>query len=341
MANLRAAGVNVVKRGTAGPKIAIQARRETIIAAGAIWTPWLLQRSGLGPREVLESAGIPVLKDFPGVGANFQGHPGGGGSWNLTNNLFPNAGTIWVNATFMEEARKEYEEKGTGPYTMSRGNQAAFLPLKTVNPNWQKIISDLLAQDPGTYLPESYDQNLTAGYVAQRNITASLFSRTDNAAFEIAFQGAGIGGGSLQRTFSRGTINIDAKNPLSQPLIDYRTLTNPIDVANFVAVFRYARNIMSQDALRGLGPVELRPGKNVTEDAEIEKWLREQLVSPSFAHPSGTAAMMPEEFGGVVGPDLRVWGTRRLSVVDASVMPLIPASHLTSSVYMVAEKVGS
>ena len=265
-------------------------------------------------------------------------HPVGGTVWNFTNDLFPNPGALVNNATFNEEARREYDQNRTGPFTIARGNQATFLPLKTVNPEWQTIINALLSQNAEAYLPSTYDKNLTDGFIAQRNVTAALFQTTDNAAFEFAFGGGPLSGGAIQRTLSRGTITINTTDPLSIPLVDYRTFSNPIDVANAVAMLRYVRKYNSQPALQSLGPVELAPGLNVTSDADIEKSLRNFLFAPSFAHPSGTAAMLPEEFGGVVRPDLRVWQTRRLSVVDASVFPLIPASHLCTTVYAVAEK---
>lgn len=335
--NLRAVGIDVIKRGTTGPPIAIQARRETIIAAGAIWTPWLLQRSGIGPRAVLEAAGIPVLKDMPGVGANFQDHPMTFSIWNLTNEPFPTPSQLFRNQTFTAQARQEYEQNRTGPFTVARGNQVAFLPLKTINPAWETVVNALLTQDARAYLPEAYDKNLTDGYIAQRNVTANLFLRDDNAVVEYVFNGGPINP-VLQRPVSRGTINIDPSNPLGDPQVSYRTFSNPIDMANLVAAFKYARRYMSQPALQSLHPVQLLPGANVTADADIEKYLRNMLVFPSFAHASGTAALMPEEYGGVVSIDLRVWGTRRLSVVDASVFPMIPATHLCTSVYAVAEK---
>ena len=61
-------------------------------------------------------------------------------------------------------------------------------------------------------------------------------------------------------------------------------------------------------------------------------------MRPSFYHPVGTAALGPKDQGGVVGSDLKVHGVERLRVVDASVMPLIPGTHTSSTVYAVAEK---
>ncbi|KAF2733532.1 alcohol oxidase [Polyplosphaeria fusca] len=336
---LRAVGVNVVKRGTAGPKIAIQSKRQVILAAGAVWTPWLLQRSGLGPKSVLEAANIPVIKDIPGVGANLQDHPYSAPPSKFTNDLIPSPEYLLANATAYEEAKREYEQSRTGPLTLARGHQAAFLPLKTWQPQWKDLIRALLSQTASNYLPAGYDKNLTDGFIAQRNVVANLFNQTDNAAVEFNFGPVPLNGGALLRTLSRGTVTLNATDPLAAPLVDFRTFTNPIDVANAVAAIRYSHRVNSQPALKGLGPVGYIPELNATSDSEIEKALRESLMLPSFSHMSGTAAMLPEQYGGVVGPDLGVYGIRKLSVVDASIIPLIPATHLTATVYAVAEKV--
>jgi choline dehydrogenase-like flavoprotein len=93
--------------------------------------------------------------------------------------------------------------------------------------------------------------------------------------------------------------------------------------------------------MQELDPVELAPGANVTCDGDLRRALR-SIIGPSFQHPCCTAAMMPKELGGVVGPDLLVHGVKALRVVDASITPLIPAAaHTSSTVYAVAEKVCS
>ena len=105
-----------------------------------------------------------------------------------------------------------------------------------------------------------------------------------------------------------------------------------------VAAVKKQRGLMATDAMQELGPIELMPGANITSADEIRTALT-QLVQPTYAHLTSTCSMMKREYGGVVGPDLLVYGVQGMSIVDASIMPLIPATHTSSTVYAVAEKV--
>lgn len=90
--------------------------------------------------------------------------------------------------------------------------------------------------------------------------------------------------------------------------------------------------------MQEVGAVETNPGTNVTTDDEIAASIR-TFATSTWAHPVGTLAMMKKEYGGVVDSTLSVYGVQGLRVVDASIMPLIPATHTSSTVYAVAEKV--
>jgi choline dehydrogenase-like flavoprotein len=322
---LAAVGVNVVKRGGSGDKIVVKARKEVIVAAGAVWTPWVLQRSGIG--------------HLPGVGANFQDHPIGGGLWNWTQNApSPTQNDVVANKSFYEVAKKEYDQSRTGPLTVARGNQAGFLPLKVVAAEkWKGLVDAIAAQDATPFLPSMYEETLLAGFKAQQKLTAELLARDDSAAYEFPFGGGPLGSGVLQRPLSRGTININTSDPLSGPVVDYRTFSNPLDLQVAIPIVGFVRKFNSLNAFAGLGAVELTPGTNVTSDAAIAKFLTSSFA-PTFAHPAGTASMLPEEHGGVVGPDLMVYGVKGLSVIDASIIPYLPATHICTTVYAVAEK---
>jgi choline dehydrogenase len=137
---------------------------------------------------------------------------------------------------------------------------------------------------------------------------------------------------------SRGTVNIDPADPNGEPLVDYRMLSNPVDLRVAIALFRGVRNFFnSQGEVKRLSPIETKPGVNITSDADIAKYLLTTL-NPSQYHPVGTAAMVPLRLGGVVDDELKVYGVDGLSVVDASIIPLIPGGTTQSTVYAIGEK---
>jgi len=102
---------------------------------------------------------------------------------------------------------------------------------------------------------------------------------------------------------------------------------------------RWTRRHWKNPVLARFTPVEVTPGIAAQSDDEIIKALLEQgSLTGTWAHQSGTCSMLPERYGGCVSSDLRVYGTKRLSIVDASVIPLIPAAHLQATMYAIAEK---
>lgn len=90
--------------------------------------------------------------------------------------------------------------------------------------------------------------------------------------------------------------------------------------------------------MQEIGTTESYPGANITSDHDIAASIR-TFATSTWSHPSGSLSMMKREYGGVVDSKLRVYGVKRLRVVDASIMPLIPGTHTSSTVYAVAEKV--
>lgn len=93
---------------------------------------------------------------------------------------------------------------------------------------------------------------------------------------------------------------------------------------------------MRSDPFKPYAPIELLPPPELNGDA-LRQWVRDSYVS-SVYHPVGTASKKPRALGGVVDEELNVYGTKRLRVVDASVMPFLPAANTQQTVYMIAEK---
>jgi choline dehydrogenase-like flavoprotein len=204
--------------------------------------------------------------------------------------------------------------------------------------DYQRFISNLSAQSPATYLGPEIGSSVINGFDVQKNVLGRLLAAEDAAAYEASIGGTCGRALVLLRPLSRGSININATAPTEDPVVDFRTFTNPLDVEQAVAFVQYTRQWMNTPTLAQLGPIEITPGANVTDYAGLVKHVRATSFPTSF-HPSGTAAMMPRNLGGVVGSDLKVYGVEGLSIVDASIIPLIPASHLSATVYAVAEKV--
>lgn len=155
---------------------------------------------------------------------------------------------------------------------------------------------------------------------------------------ESAFGGGAGLGVALQKPFSRGTIRINSTDPFANPVVDYRVMSNPVDMDIFVEMVKTNRKVLTMAALAPLQPSLSNPSPSVQSDEDIKTAIRANLT-PTFAHPSSTCSMLKLEHGGVVGPDLLVYGISGLSIVDASIIPMTPATHLSSTVYAVAEKV--
>ncbi|KAF2157454.1 GMC oxidoreductase [Myriangium duriaei CBS 260.36] len=335
---LTASGVSMTSR-LDNTTSQVFASKEVILAAGAIHTPQILQLSGIGPKSVVEAAGIQSKLDLPGVGANFQDHPVAFMNFNISNQASPNSDST-LDPAYNASAYAQYLANRTGIYSSGRGNGVAFLSLPQITDDFDSIVSKVKAQNARDYLPSAYaDPTLLAGFSAQRDILETRYGCSTTAVSEHPFSGgSGTWLGALQKPLSRGTITLNPVSPQGQPVIQYNTIQNPVDADLLIAIIRRIRKYWAADALKSLSPVETIPGAAVQTDDALLAALRGGLLQPSFAHPSGSCAMMPKEKGGVVGSDLLVYGTQRLSIIDASIIPLIPAAHLQASMYAVAEK---
>lgn len=339
--DLNAVGVRVRSREDNSTET-VSASAEVILAAGAVNTPKLLQLSGIGPRDVLEAAGVDVLRDAPGVGANFQDHPYLVTNWSLSNMAFPSLGDLSTNATYNASAWDEYLVNHTGPYSVAMRNSAIFLPLANFTSRSNSVLEELESDDSyAECLPAVYRESdeLLKGYEAQRRLIISQYNSSRAAVAEIPVYAGGIDRGALVKPLSRGIIALDPADPYGNPIVQFNALSYPLDKKLFIELVRYIRDMYKEPLLAGYEPSEVMPGPQLQTDDEImDALISADAVHPTFAHPSCTCAMMPEDLGGVVGPTLLVYGTGKLSVVDASIIPLVPATHLQSTVYAIAEK---
>lgn len=198
------------------------------------------------------------------------------------------------------------------------------------------IAKDVKLQEPTAYLPNTIKE-LTAGFAIQKDVLTEAMLSKECAVLEYPFAGGPRASILLLKPLSRGSINLNTTRPTAEPVVDYRALSNPVDQRIFFDMFRYIRSFHKTPTMAQLSPVETDPGTNITTDEQLMIAMKSWVMAPSNAHAIGTAAMMPRDKGGVVGPDLLVYGTSGLSI--GSIMPLIHGTHTHETVYAVAEKV--
>ncbi|KAI5788595.1 hypothetical protein FPQ18DRAFT_294584 [Pyronema domesticum] len=337
--NKRATGVLYAPNPTHTSQT-VYCRREIILAAGAIHTPRLLLLSGVGPPALLCNLPIPIVAPLPGVGANLQDHPSVWSTPFYSITLPPQfPDPAWMkNATYAAERLAEYRENRTGPMTVSFGNHASFLPLPLITPSLYKALIEEARKNPIASSLHTDDPTVVAGYQKQRELLLSSFSTNKTATNELV-----IGPEMAPRVFnllhplSRGFVSISSADPWKKPVVDYRTFSDPLDLKILVQMMGFVRRFMKSEGMAIFNPIEVSPGGKVKGERELEE-LMKMSAFPGTDHQCGTAAMMPQEMGGVVDARLRVYGTKGLRVVDSSVIPVIQGGHLVAGVYAVAEK---
>jgi choline dehydrogenase-like flavoprotein len=193
-----------------------------------------------------------------------------------------------------------------------------------------------LNKSSGNGIPSTAPSSVQKGYRIQKEILKGQILRHDTGIFEIMANSWGQLTVAAQKTFSRGTVRPSTSSMFDQPVIDPRYCSDPIDCEIIVLGLQLNTKLINTKAMR-----ELMPEPESAFDTTDGKALMSQAMKKitTERHPSGTAAMMPLELGGVVDSELRVYGTCNLRVADASIMPLIPSAHLQARVYAIAEKV--
>lgn len=279
-----------------------------------------------------------------------------------------NPSNLTQNATFAALQQAEFDTKRTGPFAGGH-NAVVFLTASDVT-RPSRFLEMVEKQSSSTatelsYLPSVYanSSTLRAGFGAQKELLSRALVSRQSTQAESPVAGDTYALVVLQKPFARGTIYIDPRNPMDGgPLIDFQTMANPIDMEMLLESMKFIRKWSATSAMSVLSPVEQWPNTDFAEkkqailqsadpskahalvpdqgveDERLRIHIRSNAES-GIGHESGTCAMMPLELGGVVGPDLLVHKVRRLSVVDSSIMPLIPSTNLCATVYAVAEKV--
>ncbi|KAI7264019.1 GMC oxidoreductase [Hortaea werneckii] len=330
---------NTTAESSENPPSNVKACREIILAAGAPYSPQILQLSGIGPRKLLERLGIETIVDLPGVGSNFQDQPTIFMQYTYTNYPYPSPEWLNTNETWTNEQLALYYHNRTGPITVPyfSGTLVAYLPLQNMTDESDGILQSVSEVNTSSLLSINSDPAVLAGYHAQTQILLGRYRSAHTTVQEVAFGGSGSVPVALLKPLSRGSIQINTTDPSKTPLVDLGTFSYPTDLEIAVEAIKKTRQFMNSAPMQETGPTEIVPGANVTSDDEIAAAIW-NLARSTWQHPTSSCSMMRRELGGVVDPTLKVYGVEGLRVVDASIMPLIVGSHTSSTVYAVAEK---
>ena len=232
-------------------------------------------------------------------------------------------------------AAADYYGNATGPWCLGSPDGDAFPSLPSIVDGDTTIADAAASQEPDAYLASGLGPNIVAGYAAQQALLVNALRDEGRAVYELLNNNAGTMTLSNMRPFSRGSVQISSTDPFTPPTIDPRYGSNPVDMQVLLATLHFNEQIFAQPAMMALNPIRNIPAPGASDDA-LMKLLKTSLRTEF--HPSGTCAMLPLELGGVVDPNLLVYGTSNVRVVDASIFPMLPAAHLQAVVYGVAEK---
>lgn len=225
----------------------------------------------------------------------------------------------------------------SGPYTAPLINTVAFPALKSLTNAQQWITKNLL---PGSdNVVGGAPTTVIRGHRAQRLIMQKQLLLDDVGIIEVMVNSYGQLQVGLMKPFSRGVVRPKTKNIFDGVDVNPRYGSNPIDYDALLLGIDLNKKLMASNAMKELMPTPEDAMRSTTTDRET---LLNTIIKPRLAtefHPSSSASMLPLNYGGVVDPNLRVYGACNLRVVDASMIPLIPSAHLQAVVYAVAEKV--
>ena len=310
---------------TNGIDYILRATKEVIVSTGALQSPQILMVSGIGPKEILERHGIPVLKDLPGVGQNLWDQPRFASTFRVnvvTGSALRNDPAAYAAAV------KAYRTKATGPLSIAAGGVLGFEKLPAIyRSNLSASTLNALAQFPADW-PEI--EWLPAG---------RYLGNQEN--YQTADPADGYNYASLQTSLlaplSRGNVSINSSKMQDPPVINPNWLTDPADIEVAIGAFKRQRELWTFLSNITLGEEQL-PGRAVRSDAEILSYIQ-GTVAPIW-HAAGTCKMgRPNDTMAVIDSSARVFGTRGLRVVDASSFPFLPPGHPQSTVYALAEKI--
>ncbi|KAJ7471308.1 pyranose dehydrogenase [Mycena galericulata] len=294
------------------PRLTVTARKEIILSAGAVGTPSILQHSGVGNKTALTALGLQVLLDLPGVGQNAADHPAVFLTWAVSGNETLEA--VQQNATRLAEAEAEWNATRTGPFTAIGVSHVGYTRVASVYAPGE----DPAAGPATPHIELTFTEGSLAGLMPGGHF------------FTIAAE--------VASPVSRGSVTINSTDPFAPPLIDPGLLANVTDLHALREGAKMAQRFVTAPVWAGY---ILSPANALASATDDDAALEAAIIAAAGSGPHlvGTASMSARgSTNGVVDPDLLVKGARGLRIIDASVLPFIPAAHTQVPTYVIAER---
>lgn len=279
----------------------LKADSEVILSSGSIGSPRLLQLSGIGPADHLNSLGIDVVCDQPEVGANLQDHLD---LYCICEVSGPHTYDRYAKLHWSAIAGLQYLFTRRGPVSSSLFETGGF---------WY---ADPEARSPDLQFHLGLGTGIESGVAAMPDGGVTLNS-------------------CYLRPRSRGSVRLQSDNPGDAPLIDPNYLEDPQDREMSIRGLKLTQEILAQGPLKKYIKAERLPGPGVRTDDDYFNFICEH--SKTSHHPAGTCRMGSDE-KAVLDPRLRFNGIGRLRVIDASVMPTVVSSNTNAAAIMIGEK---
>jgi choline dehydrogenase-like flavoprotein len=297
-AGKRASGVEFLHGGEIRT---FAAKREVILAAGALQSPQLLMLSGIGAGAELQQFGIPVIHDLPGVGKNLQDHPDY--IFNYRAKSLDLLGISLGGSLHLMKEIGRYRRERTGMMTSNGAEGGGFLRRYPDSPAPEFQLHFVVG------MIDSHARKLHMGHGYSCHIC-------------------------LLRPKSVGTVTLASADPTAAPDIDPKFFDHPDDLDAMVDGFKLTRKLMDAPAL-----ANIRTGELYTAGIRSDDAIREELKnrSDTIYHPVGTCKMGSDAMA-VVDSRLRVHGLEGLRVVDASIMPNLIGGNTNAPTMMIGEK---
>ncbi|KAF8884272.1 hypothetical protein CPB84DRAFT_1750441 [Gymnopilus junonius] len=310
----------------------IQAKKEVILCCGSYNTPQILELSGIGDPAILKKHGIPVIIDLPAVGNNLEEHI----TATYTAKLTPGHET-WESLRDPDFAEKQKEIysfcQGLRLFQQDHwGGMLSGLPSAFAFLTFKDFDSDgVIANSVKTLdLPSEQPYNLQKEWVQNDKVPfleINAFDRFMPGTVTEPEPNSNYMSSSiiLLHPFSRGSVHITSTDPLKAP----------VDLKILVTGYKILQEVYKMGPLKDHIDSEVSPGKEIQTDEQLIEYTRKTL--DSTYHPMSTVRMLPREAGGCVDAHLKVYGTKNLRVVDASIFPTAISAHPQATLYAIAE----